>query len=99
VGLAYKPNSGDTRNSPSMSVAKRLKALGAQLCAVDPLIDPAEVPADVEMVPCDPRRIAGADLVIILTDHDAIDWELLEQHAKRVLDTRNRLHAAEVERL
>ncbi|MEV0056418.1 nucleotide sugar dehydrogenase [Saccharopolyspora shandongensis] len=99
LGLAYKLNSGDARHSPAMSVAKRLNALGAELCAVDPLIDPAQVPVDVQMVPCAPEQIARADLVIVLTDHDAFDWELLERHAERVLDTRNRVRAAGVEKL
>lgn len=99
VGLAYKPNSCDARNSPSMRVAKRLGALGAELRAIDPLIDPSEVPLHVEMVPCSPQQIASADLVIILTDHDTLNWDLLERNSDRVLDTRNRLRTAGVERL
>lgn len=99
VGLAYKPNSCDPRNSPAMRVAKQLDVLGAKLRAIDPLIDPSEAPLCVEMVPCDPQQIASADLVIILTDHDTLNWDLLERNADRVLDTRNRLRAAAVERL
>ncbi|MDA3624186.1 nucleotide sugar dehydrogenase [Saccharopolyspora sp. WRP15-2] len=99
LGLSYKANSSDARLSPAMGVAKRLHALGAELRAVDPLIDEAEVPVEVAIVPWGPEQIERADLVIVLTDHDAFDWVLLERHADRVFDTRNRLRAAEVERL
>ena len=46
-----------------------------------------------------PRRVAEADLVVVLADHDDVDWELLEQHGDRVLDTRNRLTNPSVDRL
>ena len=45
------------------------------------------------------EQSAAADLVVVLTDHDAIDWALLERHAERVLDTRNRLTGSAVDRL
>jgi len=38
--------------------------------------------------------VSGADLVIVLTDHEVVDWPLLEQHGEKVLDTRNRLRRA-----
>ncbi|MGH3885671.1 MAG: nucleotide sugar dehydrogenase [Pseudonocardiaceae bacterium] len=99
VGLAYKRNSRDTRQSPAIAVAKRLDDLGADLRAVDPLIDAAEIPGYIQMVPCELRQVTDTDLVIVLADHDAIDWELLEQHADRVLDTRNRLRSKSAARL
>ncbi|MGH3788294.1 MAG: nucleotide sugar dehydrogenase [Pseudonocardiaceae bacterium] len=93
VGLAYKRNSRDTRQSPAIAVAKRLDDLGGDLRAIDPLIDVDEIPSYIRMVPCESRQITTADLVIVLADHDAIDWELFERHADRVLDTRNRLRS------
>jgi UDP-N-acetyl-D-mannosaminuronic acid dehydrogenase/UDP-N-acetyl-D-glucosamine dehydrogenase len=51
------------------------------------------------MVPCEPDQIVDADLVIVLADHDAIDWELFEPHADRILDTRNRLRSPSAARL
>ncbi|MGH3771202.1 MAG: nucleotide sugar dehydrogenase [Pseudonocardiaceae bacterium] len=99
VGLAYKRNSRDTRQSPAISVAKKLDDLGADLRAIDPLITPDEIPSFIRMVPCEPRQVTDTDLVIVLADHDAIDWELFEQHADRVLDTRNRLHSPATLRL
>jgi UDP-N-acetyl-D-glucosamine dehydrogenase len=100
IGLAYKPNSGDARESPAIAVANRLAELGASLRAVDPLIPADHVPAGIEIVDCTEAEVTGADLVIVLTDHDVVDWALLEKHAEKVLDTRNRLrHAPGVDTL
>jgi UDP-N-acetyl-D-glucosamine dehydrogenase len=93
VGLAYKRNSRDTRQSSAIAVAKKLDDLGADLRAIDPLITAEEIPNFIRMVPCELPQVTDADLVIVLADHDAIDWELFEQHAERVLDTRNRLRS------
>jgi len=53
----------------------------------------------VELVACTPQVVADSDVVVVLADHDEIDWQLLEQNADRVLDTRNRLTGAGVDRL
>ncbi len=99
VGLAYKRNSRDTRQSPAIAVAKRLDDLGADLRAIDPLINADEIPGYIRMVPCESAQITDTDLVIVLADHDAIEWDLFEQHADRVLDTRNRLRSRSAARL
>ncbi|MDT7776071.1 MAG: UDP-N-acetyl-D-glucosamine dehydrogenase, partial [Pseudonocardiales bacterium] len=65
-----------------------------------PLIPADHVPAGIEIVDCTEAEVAAADLVIVLTDHEVVDWPLLEQHATQVLDTRNRLrHAPGVDTL
>ncbi len=99
VGLAYKRNSRDIRRSPAVAVAKKLADLGADLRGIDPLISADEVPGYIRMVPCELGQIAEADLVIVLADHDAIDWELFEPHADQILDTRNRLRSPSAARL
>jgi UDP-N-acetyl-D-glucosamine dehydrogenase len=99
LGLAYKRNSGDARQSPALTVAKKLVELGARVSAVDPLVDHASVPESVRLVRGTSRQIAEADLIIVLTDHDDLPWQLVEKHADRVLDTRNRLRAETVDRL
>jgi UDP-N-acetyl-D-mannosaminuronic acid dehydrogenase/UDP-N-acetyl-D-glucosamine dehydrogenase len=91
VGLTYKKNSGDARQSPATAVARRLVDLGAELTAVDPMIAAGEVPPGVRLVDGTPDDVRAADVVVVLADHDDVDWELLEQHAERVLDTRRRL--------
>jgi UDP-N-acetyl-D-glucosamine dehydrogenase len=99
VGLAYKRNTRDTRQSPAIAVAEQLDELGADVHAIDPVIDVEEIPDYIRMVPCEPGEVTKADLVIVLADHDAIEWELLEEHAERVLDTRNRLRSTSASRL
>jgi UDP-N-acetyl-D-mannosaminuronic acid dehydrogenase/UDP-N-acetyl-D-glucosamine dehydrogenase len=99
IGLAYKRNSGDARNSPAITVAHRLRDLGADLRAVDPLVDPAHVPDGIALVAANEDELAAADLVLVLTDHDAVDWALVEKHADRVLDTRNKLASESTDRL
>jgi UDP-N-acetyl-D-glucosamine dehydrogenase len=99
IGLSYKRNSGDARQSPALDVVTKLAALGARLRAVDPLIDPADVPASVHLVADTRAEVERSDLVLILTDHDVIDWALLEEFPNLVLDTRNRLRDRAVERL
>ena len=66
---------------------------------MDPLVPVEEVPDGVQLVECTPDVVAAADVVVVLTDHDEIDWELLERHGERVLDTRNRLRGTAVDRL
>jgi UDP-N-acetyl-D-glucosamine dehydrogenase len=99
VGLTYKRNSGDARQSPAAVVARRLADLGAELQAIDPRIAPGEVPPAVQLVDCTPETVTEADVVVVLADHDEVDWELLESHAERVIDTRNRLRSPAVDRL
>lgn len=99
MGLAYKRNSGDARQSPALEVARRLQKLGARLRAVDPLVDGAHVPPGLELVAGTPEDVAAADLIVVLTDHDALPWDLLEQYGDRVLDTRNRVRSEAVDRL
>jgi UDP-N-acetyl-D-glucosamine dehydrogenase len=99
LGLAYKANSGDTRHSPAIAVAHRLATLGGNVLAVDPLIDAGQVPAQVTLVECTDALLSAADLVVVLTDHDAIDWSMVRRHSDHVLDTRNRLGVAAADRL
>lgn len=99
VGLAYKRNSRDIRQSPAIAVAKKLADLGADLRAVDPLVTDEAIPSFLRLVRCKLSHVTEADLVIVLTDHDEIDWDIFERHAERVLDTRNRLRSPSTARL
>ena len=92
LGLAYKPNTGDARESPALRVAELLLELGADVHAADPHV--------VEPIPVDPRlvrvelteeELAAADAVVVLTDHDGFDWDLVAARSAFVLDCRRRL--------
>jgi hypothetical protein len=56
------------------------------------------LPASPSPLPLTTEHVERADLVLVLTDHDALDWSLLEQRPARILDTRNRVKAPEAER-
>jgi UDP-N-acetyl-D-glucosamine dehydrogenase len=92
LGLAYKKNSGDARESPSIRVAEQLVELGADVVAADPMVTerPRSLPT-VTMVDCTADEVAAADVVIVLTDHDDFDYDMIGATARHVLDTRRRM--------
>ncbi|WP_035751526.1 nucleotide sugar dehydrogenase [Parafrankia discariae] len=93
LGLTYKKNTGDSRESPAARVASLLADLGARVFAADPHVDPARAPGRVALVPADAEQIAAADLVVMLVDHDGFRRDLVLRHARAVLDTRSWLPA------
>ena len=92
LGLAYKPDTSDTRESPSMRVITQLRHLGADVTACDPHVDPAvdSAVADlgVALAALTEDVVRDAELVLILTDHAAFDLGLVGRAAHRVFDTR-----------
>jgi UDP-N-acetyl-D-glucosamine dehydrogenase len=94
LGLTYKRNTSDARESPSITVAERLLGLGADVRAADPHADEARIGVPVAMVEATPAEVEGADAVVILTDHDEFDFEMIGANARFALDTRHRLPPA-----
>ena len=95
VGLAYKKNVDDMRESPALRIMELLEERGARADYHDPLI-PVVGPtrqhgtlAGRRSVPLDAASVAGYDVVAIVTNHDGIDWEALVGAARLVVDTRN----------
>ena len=71
LGLAYKKNTGDARESPAIRVAELLVRMGADVRAADPLVtEPAVTHPAVARVDATPQEVAAADAVVLLTDHD-----------------------------
>ncbi len=99
LGLAYKPNTGDARGSPALVVAERLLALGAQVRAVDPLVDADWIEQRALLVELTSEEVDAADAVVILTDHSCFDFAMVAERAGYVLDTRHRLQGPNVEHL
>jgi UDP-N-acetyl-D-glucosamine dehydrogenase len=95
LGLAYKRNTGDARESPARRVTELLLTLGADVRAVDPLVVEAHVDSRVGRVELTAEEVAAADAVLVLTDHDSFDLDIVTQHARYVLDCRNVLAPAE----
>jgi UDP-N-acetyl-D-glucosamine dehydrogenase len=93
LGVAYKKDIDDMRESPSLRVISLLKEQGAEVEFHDPYVHElhAEHGFKYEMksVPLTDENVANADAVMILTDHSNIDYAKLVENAKVVVDTRN----------
>jgi UDP-N-acetyl-D-glucosamine dehydrogenase len=95
LGLAYKRNTGDARESPAMVVAERLLDHGADVYAADPHVLAEQVDGRITLVEATASALQQADAVVVLTDHDAFDFDLVAEHARFVFDTRRRLPSSE----
>ncbi|MFZ0171402.1 MAG: nucleotide sugar dehydrogenase [Acidimicrobiales bacterium] len=99
LGLAYKSNSSDIRESPAVPVVEQLLELGARVRLADPLAGPSPLDGQVTRVEATVAEAAGADGVVLLTDHDAFDLASLAAAARYFLDTRHRVSGDAVEYL
>jgi UDP-N-acetyl-D-glucosamine dehydrogenase len=92
LGVAYKKDIDDVRESPALRVIERLKARGASVEYHDPLVPEFEEGGSVfQSVELTPERIRSADCVIICTDHSSLPYEQVLRHARAIIDTRNAL--------
>jgi UDP-N-acetyl-D-glucosamine dehydrogenase len=98
LGLAYKRNTGDVRGSPAVRVVELLTGLGAEVEVVDSHVEPHRCPG-VRLVELTADRVNAADAVVVLTDHDDVDYDLLLDAPTWILDTRRRLRSKEIEYL
>jgi UDP-N-acetyl-D-glucosamine dehydrogenase len=90
LGVAYKQNTSDVRESPSIPLTDLLIAAGALVTYHDPHVPVLSVRGkELKSEPLTPRYLATQDCVVIVADHDAIDWTLVLQYSPTVLDTRN----------
>jgi UDP-N-acetyl-D-glucosamine dehydrogenase len=90
IGVAYKRNVSDARESPAIEVIKRLLAKDALVEYSDPHVAVVRVnDEELEAVELTPKRLAACDLAIIITDHSDFDYAAIIEHAPAVFDTRN----------
>lgn len=99
LGLAYKRNTGDARESPALVIADELRSLGADVRAIDPYLAEAPGGLATALVGLSREELQAADAVVLLTDHDEFDYELIQRESVYLLDTRRRVHGANVEPL
>lgn len=94
LGLAYKKNIDDCRESPALELIQRLRDKGADVSYSDPHIPvkPAtrNYKYELRSVDLTPVSVAAADCIIVATDHDGFDYELIAQQARLIIDTRGR---------
>ncbi len=99
LGMSYKRNTNDTRESPARTVAKLLVADGAEVHAVDQYATIDAFGGGVIRADLTVEEVRAADLVVVLTDHDNVDYDMVVAEATAVLDTRHRVEGSNVEYL
>jgi UDP-N-acetyl-D-glucosamine dehydrogenase len=96
LGLAYKRGTSDWRESPSVHVAERLAASGAEIRVSDPYIPEVNATSFPHpLVTFSAQELSEADLTIILVDHEEFDPALIATHSKMVFDTKNLMRGRE----
>ncbi len=90
VGVAYKRDISDLRESPALDIIRLLEAQGAEVSYHDPYVASFVEDGHARAsVPLTPETVAAADCVVIVTDHAVIDWPMVRGRAQRVVDTRH----------
>jgi UDP-N-acetyl-D-glucosamine dehydrogenase len=93
LGVAYKRDTGDIRESPALRVLSVLGRRGAVVTYHDPHVPrlgrSRHYDFDLESVPLTPEVLRGSDAVLIVTDHSSVDYTAVVRHAALVVDSRN----------
>lgn len=93
LGIAYKKNVDDMRESPSVALMERLQDMGATVAYSDPHVPifprlRDHTHFDLRSAELTPETLASFDCVLIATDHDRFDYDVIKRHAKLIVDTR-----------
>jgi UDP-N-acetyl-D-glucosamine dehydrogenase len=92
LGVAYKKNVDDMRESPSVELMEILRNKGADVNYSDPHVSVfpkmREHRFDLVSVSLSPAVVAGYDLILLATNHDAFDYDMIKENARLIVDTR-----------
>jgi UDP-N-acetyl-D-glucosamine dehydrogenase len=95
MGVAYKRDVSDIRESPALDVINLLGKRGAKVLYHDPHVPEIRLDggtlASSELTP---KLLAGIDCLVVITDHSAFNWKWIHSRAKLIIDARNALGAA-----
>lgn len=91
LGVAFKRNIDDVRESPAIDVITLLQERGASVVYHDPYVPHLRLhtSARLDGVPYSDALLSSADCVVIITDHDSFDWQHVVDHSRLIVDTRN----------
>jgi UDP-N-acetyl-D-glucosamine dehydrogenase len=90
LGVAYKRDIEDIRESPALDIIRLLESQGAKVSYFDPHVAGfREDGREFRSVELSAERVSAADCVMIVTDHTSVDYRMIKRHAKLVVDTRN----------
>ena len=94
LGVAYKANVSDVRESPALDVIELIRARGADIVYHDPYVPSIRTPeGEMESVPLTDDLLASSDVVVITAAHSCIDWNRVADLAPAIVDTRNATRA------
>ncbi len=90
LGVAYKRDIEDIRESPALDIIRLLEAQGARVSYFDPHVPRfREDGHEFHSVDLTPGLVAAADCVMVVTDHSSVDYRMIRRNAKLIVDTRN----------
>jgi UDP-N-acetyl-D-glucosamine dehydrogenase len=91
LGVAYKPNINDERESPALEIMEIVEHKGGEVSYHDPFIPEARTHDGkaYQSVDLSAETLANADVVVLTTNHSAFDVEFIQQHAQMIVDMRN----------
>ena len=91
LGVAYKPNINDERESPALEIMDTVKHKGGDVQYHDPYIDKVKTPHghNLDSIELTAETLNSADVVVLTTNHSAFDVAFIQQHAKLIVDLRN----------
>jgi UDP-N-acetyl-D-glucosamine dehydrogenase len=94
LGISYKKNVDDMRESPSVLLMEKLRELGAEVAYSDPHIPifpkMREHQFNLSSIPLSPKKIADFDCVLLATDHDKFDYAMIKDNAQLIIDSRGK---------
>jgi UDP-N-acetyl-D-glucosamine dehydrogenase len=92
LGVAYKRDTSDTRESPAIEVLYGLRQKGATVCYSDPHVPAIQLEGEkTKSLPLTPELLQSMDCVVLLTDHSAFNYQMIATHSTVVVDCRNAL--------
>ena len=90
LGVAYKPDIDDPRESPAIAIIDLLRSAGARVSYADPHVPSLALEHEtLSAEPLTADRLEAADAVVVVTNHRAFDYEFVARHARLIIDTRN----------
>jgi UDP-N-acetyl-D-glucosamine dehydrogenase len=90
LGVAYKRDVEDIRESPALDIIRLLEGQGARVSYFDPHVPRfREDGQEFRSIELTPEAVAAADCVMVVTDHSAVDYRMIKRHARLIVDTRN----------
>jgi len=90
LGVAYKPNVSDTRESPALDIITLLQRKGAKITYSDPYVPQLRLRGlSLKARPLNGNVLKAADCAVLITNHDAFDYKYIWKNARLIVDTRN----------